>query len=157
MSEKSPEKMLAIVKGLAGGRAIIKAVGVTHDGSISWVALKSPADYDLRLQFEMDAQCCEILFFERIHNNYEFAGAELLGWDYSAGQYDAVIPDDDADNAGEEYGTQAESGFLNIRTSLGVLTLCAYNQNNGYYSGFTFSVELLVNPHVTVGGMIGGE
>lgn len=69
-------------------------------------------------------QCCEERHFACDDDLSAFVGAKFLGYDIAMAS-SKHIPFDGS-----------EMAFLNLRTSVGVCTIQAYNDHNGYYGGF---------------------
>jgi hypothetical protein len=97
-----------------GGQAIVISF---NDGS------------SLRL-FDDGQSCCEQRYFNCADDLQYYLGCRLL-----------EITDGERTAVEDEYGDIKESQFLHVKTSKGTFTVCAYNENNGYYCGFDLTVE----------------
>jgi len=72
-----------------------------------------------------DQNCCERWGYLTTPDNIEeFVGANLLGIDQIDENYNVL----------ENIIGYANIAFINVRTSVGLLQLVAYNSHNGYYS-----------------------
>ena len=97
----------------------------------------------LRLTFEDGARisiyddgqsCCEHRYMVIDDDLSQFTGAKLLGVDVR-----------DAPNIEDGYG-EHEVQFLEVQTSLGVISAANHNEHNGYYGGFWLQVAELPGP-----------
>lgn len=84
------------------------------------------------LNFRDDGQsCCEYRYFSCDGDNLsEFVGAKYV---------EAYVKDA-PDIGDDDYGVH-EVCFLEVRTSLGSITVSAHNEHNGYYGGFGIVVS----------------
>ena len=80
----------------------------------------------LKIKIEDTGQsCCESRYMRTDDNLADFIGAVLLGGELK-----------DAPSTVDEWGTEHEVQFLEIKTSKGVFTMASHNEHNGYYGGF---------------------
>lgn len=68
--------------------------------------------------------CCEHRYMNVQDDLDYYVGSTYLGWDLG-----------DCDNVDHEYDVH-EIQFLNIKTSLGDISISNHNEHNGYYGGF---------------------
>lgn len=78
------------------------------------------------LEIEDDQDCCEIRWMHSDDDLGYYAGSTLVGVELRDG------PTVDGD-----CGEVEETMFLLITTSLGVVTIAAHNNHNGYYGGIS--------------------
>ncbi len=78
------------------------------------------------LEIEDDPDCCEVRWMHTDDDLDYYAGSTLVGVELRDG------PTVDGD-----CGEVEETMFLLITTSLGVVTIAAHNNHNGYYGGIS--------------------
>jgi hypothetical protein len=75
--------------------------------------------------------CCEMRYMTTDDELDSFIGAKLLGLETKDAPYAKATCEDDTH----------EVQFLEIQTSKGALTMANHNEHNGYYGGFSVTVE----------------
>lgn len=111
-----------VVQGAVG--KVIKGFSYTDDAlSITFTDNTSIKVYD-------DGQsCCEHRYMVIDDDLAQFVGATLTGVE--------VRNAPDVEDGGEAHEVQ----FLEVQTSLGVVSIANHNEHNGYYGGFWMKVE----------------
>lgn len=88
--------------------------------------------------------CCERRYFSTDDDLSFYVGATFLGFDIKPiNKQDFVHKEQYSDGEDDFFETsmEQETCFLEFRTSNGEFQICAYNEHNGYYSGFEITVD----------------
>ena len=131
-----------MLRQLAGNQDSVNAFNAALNKQIAAVEMRTGDPDALRftftdetaIEFRDEGQsCCEDRFMTTDDDLPSFVGSTIL---------DAEIADGPTTEGEYE---ERETQFLNVKTSVGVLTVVTHNRHNGYYGGFSVEVRTVTD------------